>query len=256
MKNEMDAYLRGILPLLDEEKIAHLLSKGPHVVDKVFDIAQTDERLKEILQSIYAAGTNQSLIDKLDGNKALMAAGHTNFEDFYFNCEAKQEELIKLAEQEPFQDHVPYWKKVGENLYWDVPAEHAFKLFSGFVFSVLHPGALPDNTEKPERIYNYLQFQLARHGIDVLDLPEFHKQIEEKLPNVLELPGGKTVKTESLAAAKKAMQPRQSMGYGGMSGSMTCMTGHYMVSGLTLNSSGSTRSTSSASNWAFQTFGT
>lgn len=225
--NEMEVYLRGVLPLLDEEKIAQLLSKGPHVVDKIYDIAQADERLKEILQSIYAAGTNQSLIDKLDGNKTLMAAGHTNFQDFYFNCEAKQEELVKLAEQGPFQDHVPYWKKVAENLHWDVPAEHAFKLFSGFVLSVLSPAELPDNTEKLERVYNYLRFQLARHGIAVLDLPEFHDQIEEKLPNVLNLPAGQTVKTESLAEAKKAMQKSLNSGIGtgiSMSGSL-CITG-------------------------------
>lgn len=225
MTDEMDAYLRGILPLLDEEKIAQLLSKGPHVVDKVFDIAQTDERLKEIVQSVYAAGTNQSLIDKLDGNKALMEAGHTNFGDFYFNCEAKREELIKLADQDPFQDRVPYWKKVQENLHWDIPTDQAFKLFSGFVFSVLHPHTLPDNTEKLERTYNYLRFQLARHGIAVLDLPEFHQQIEEKLPNVLDLPAAKTTETESLAEAKKALK-RQTSGQGGM------MTGTYSFSGI------------------------
>lgn len=252
MTDEMDAYLRGILPLLDEEKIAQLLSKGPHVVDKVFDIAQTDERLKEIVQSIYAAGTNQSLIDKLDGNTALMEAGHTNFEDFYFNCEAKQEELIKLADQEPFQDHVPYWKKVQKNLHWDVPPDQAFKLFSGFVFSVLHPHELPDNTEKLERTYNYLRFQLARHGIDVLDLPEFHKQIEEKLPNVLDLPAGKTTETESLTEAKKAMKPRVVSSYGGMSGMIVTTSSSWTITGIALSGTCSWP----ASNWAFQTCGT
>jgi hypothetical protein len=246
MMDEMDAYLRGILPLLDEEKIAHLLSKGPHVVDKVFDIAQTDERLKEIVQSIYDAGTNQSLIDKLDGNKALMDAGHTNFEDFYFNCEAKQEELIKVAGEDAFGSHLPHEDKIAKNLHWDVPAEHAFKLFSDFVFSILHPHQLPDNTEKLERVYNYLRFQLTRHGIEVLDLPEFHKQIEEKLPNVLDLPAGKTTKTESLAAAKKAMKPRQATSYGGTSRSFMFQTGSCTISGLTL--SGSTTSIS-WNNW-------
>jgi hypothetical protein len=230
----MEAYLRGVLPLLDEEKIAQLLSKGPHVVDKIYDIAQADDRLKAILQSIYAAGTNQSLIDKLDGNKALMEAGHTNFEDFYFNCEAKQEELIKLAEQESSQGYDPFWKKIGRHLHWDVPAEHVFKLFSGFVLSVLHDHSLPDNTEKLERTYNYLRFQLARHGIAVLDLPEFHQQIEEKLPNVLDLPAGQTVKTESLAEAKKAAQKSRNSG----TGTGIIMSGTFCMTGMSLRTLG------------------
>lgn len=210
MKQEMDAYLRGVLPLLDEEKIALLLAKGPHVVDKVFDISQSDKRLKGIIESIYAAGTNRCLINKLDGNKALMDAGFTNFSDFYFNCEAKNEELVKLADQDVIAKNnpTPYWKRVIENLCWDIPAEHVFTLFAGFVYSVSKDTSLPNNTERLEGAYNYLRFQLEKAGVTVLDMPEQHKKIEEKLPNVLDVKmdgvgNGKTENLEEMLAALK-----------------------------------------------------
>ena len=233
MNDEMDAYLRGVLPLLDEEKIAQLLSKGAHVVDKVFDIAQTDERLKEIVQSIYSAGTNQSLIDKLDGNKALADAGFADFAAFYFNCEAKKDELVKLADVKAASnnDPKPYWKRVIENLYWDIPAENVFAVFSGFVHSVLNERSMPGNTDRLEGAYNYLRFQVEKHGVSVADMPEYHAKMEERLPNVIAVSpfgisnGDGKGEIKTLKEAIEAIGKEKNSGYGGVSGSMIFYTG-------------------------------
>lgn len=227
MNDEIDVYLRGVLPLLDEEKVSQLLSKGSHVVDKVYDIAQTDERLKGVIQSIYDAGTNICLANKMDGNKTLMDAGLTNFADFYFNCEAKQEDLVKLADPDVItnNDPTPYWKKVVDNLPWNVPAEHIFTLFSGFVFSVLNDMSLPGNTSKLEGTYNYLRFQLERAGVSVFDMPEYHKKIEARLPNVLDvtLAGVANRKAENLVDALKSFSDKRDARVGSL-----CITGSMM----------------------------
>lgn len=230
MTDEMDVYLRGVLPLLDEEKISQLLSKGSHVVDKVFDIAQSDERLKEIVQSIYDAGTNQSLIDKLDGNKALAKGGYENFSDFYFNCEATKEKLVELADEAIVTngDPIPYWKKVIANLYWDIPTENVFVIFSGFVWSVLNETSLPANTDTLEGAYNYLRFQIEKNQIAVTDT-EAEKKIEDRLPNVMHfnmVGGCKTIQSLSDAIKRFEKKKASSRGVVGISGVM--LTGSYL----------------------------
>ncbi len=242
MNTELEGYLKGVLPLLDEEKVAQLLAKGAHVVDKVYDIAQADERLKGVLESIYAAGTCRALINKLDGNKALAEQGFNNYSDFYFNCEANPTELSKLADKDVIvrDDPKRFWKKLIENLHWDVPEAEAFRLFSGFLFSVTKDTALPTNRDKLERAYNYLVFTLKRHSIAVTDFADWEKKIRDVLPDALDIkPAMMLTKNESLGEALKELEKLKEDS-----------SPYIMMTGMNYFSTGYVISTSGKVNWS------